>query len=95
MPVTPISAGGDSKGGSPVAPDPHGEAALMLVECLIHELLARSTLSHSQALNAIRIGIDAQIQASDHRGEDPTKLPPAAQLLSAIYASLEIDARPE
>jgi hypothetical protein len=74
------------------APEPHGEAALLLVESLIHGLLARSSLSLPDALDIVQTAIDVQIEISDHRGGDPIILPTSVRLLSAIAQSLGLDA---
>ena len=44
----------------PPEADPHGQAALILVESLIHELMACDVLTAAQATNVLEIAHDAQ-----------------------------------
>jgi hypothetical protein len=71
-------------------PDPHGEAALLLVESLIHFLTDRLILTHAEALHVVQIAADAQVELSLDRG-DPLPTTRAGKLLSLIAASLSID----
>jgi len=75
----------------PPSPDCHGEASLLLVESLIHSLVARSGLSLSEAIEIVQVAIDAQIEISQDRGDDPARLERSLALLSAIANSLAID----
>lgn len=72
------------------AADAYGEAALTLVESLIHALLARSSLSMTEALDIVQIAIDVQIEVGHDRGVDPTTSP-SVRFLQAISSSLKID----
>jgi hypothetical protein len=74
------------------AVDAHGEAALTLVESLIHALVARSSLSLIEALDIVQVAIDVQIEISHDRGDDPAILP-SVRFLQAISSSLKIDER--
>jgi hypothetical protein len=57
-------------------PDAHGEAALLLVESLIHALIERSVLSTAQAVEIIDIAADASLEIADQRGEAPLLIQP-------------------
>ena len=83
--------GFDGAARAPI-PEAHGEAALLLVESLIHGLVARSALSIGEAIDIVQIAIDAQVEISDARG-DPDEVRPAVRYLSAIATSLKIDDR--
>jgi hypothetical protein len=74
----------------PTGPDPHGEAALLLVESLIHFLTDRLIITHAEALHVVQIAVDSQTEISLDRG-DTSPVPKAAELLSLIAASLAID----
>ena len=64
----------------------HGAAALLLVESLIHGLVARSGLSVTDAVDIVQVAIDVQVQISDHAGVEPS-----TQLLTRIADSLRAD----
>lgn len=84
----------DNGSSIPIAarvPDPHGQAALLLVESLIHGLLARSGLSVDEAVEIVQIAIDVQHETSHDRGNSPALETACGHLLSAIAASLAID----
>jgi hypothetical protein len=72
-------------------PDPHGEAALVLVESLIHGILARGGLSLSETLDIAQAAVDVQIEFCAERSEEPRSAP-SVRYLRAIAASLRIDA---
>ncbi|ATY33795.1 hypothetical protein [Sphingomonas psychrotolerans] len=75
---------------NPARPDPHGEAALLLVESLIHGLLMRSVLSVGEAVDIVRTAVEVQNDISDQRDDDPGDNP-AHRLLSVIATTLGID----
>lgn len=71
--------------------EPHGRAALLLVESLIHGLIGRSALSVGEAIEIIEIAADIEREIS----LDPTlaTLPalPHAMLLPPLAHSLRFD----
>lgn len=72
-------------------PGPHGEAALLLVESLIHGLLARSALTHEEAIEIVRSAIEVQLEHNALRTVEPAGQPTADRLLIAILESISID----
>jgi hypothetical protein len=82
---------GDSERPQPQVIAAHGAAALMLVESLMHFLIAKSTLTHGDALGVIEIASDALLEIKHDHGDDLAAEPPAATLLAAISRSLAID----
>ncbi len=78
----------------PAEPDPHGHAAILLVESLIHALVARSVISRGDAVNLISIAMDAKIEISADQGVINDKGDRSLALLSAILVSLESDEAP-
>jgi hypothetical protein len=75
------------------AADPHGHAALLLVESLIHGLCENSTLSTNEAIEIAERAVHVQseqAEAADGAGEP---LWQSHALLAAIAASLKIDGR--
>jgi hypothetical protein len=71
----------------PTAQDPHGQAALILVESLIHTLVGNQVLSVRDAVTTIEVARDAQIAMAD------VERSPAAttHLLEAMLQSMEHD----
>ena len=69
------------------SPDPHGQAALLLVESLIHALVGNRVMSVRDAVGAMDIAIDAQLDMVD-AGRSPAA---ATHLLEAIRCSMESD----
>jgi hypothetical protein len=80
-----------STNGSPGDLDAHGRAALLLVESLIHELVARSILSVAEAVSITEIALDAQIAITEDAAPDASSMPRAEALLSSLIQSLTID----
>lgn len=71
----------------PSGPDPHGQAALLLVESLIHSLVETSSLSVQDAVSTIQVARDAQLDLVEaDRSPHAT-----TQLLEDILRSLEGD----
>jgi len=73
-----------------MAPDPHGEAALLLIESLIHNLLARSNISNHDALEIVQTAIDVQTETCKDRDDMSFGSGPL-RLLINIAASLRTD----
>ena len=71
--------------------DPHGRAALLLVESLLHTLIERSVLKVEDALDIITVAVDANEELAADRGEheDPTNQ--TTVVLLAILHSLSHD----
>jgi hypothetical protein len=78
---------------TPQRPDPHGAAALLLVESLIHSMIHRCTLTHLEALEVVQVAVDAQNEIMHEQADDLKNESDAITLLSAISASLAIDSR--
>ena len=78
-------------GITPPMPDPHGHAALLLVESLIHELIARSIISTTDAIDIVEAADSVQVEvaeAADGHGEPMWR---SHALLTAIANSLKHD----
>lgn len=72
-------------------PDPHGQAALLLVESLIHGLCENSTLSNNQAAEIVERAAYVQAEYAEAADGGGAPMWRAHALLSAILASLKID----
>ena len=72
-------------------PDAHGQAAMLLVESLIHGLIARSLISVADAIEILEIAVNV----SQELDEEPSKAARsgrgATTLLRAISRSLSAD----
>lgn len=93
----------DVNTGQPTAPaplshvpgleDPHGQAALLLVESLIHGLKERSVLTVAEAVDIIETAADVQYDLADAADGSGSTLRHAASLLTAMAASLRSDVK--
>ncbi len=76
---------------TPPIPDPHGVAALLLVESLIHGLLERSILSVTEAIEIVATADEVQVdvaKAADGHGAPMWR---SHALLTTILESLKVD----
>ena len=71
--------------------DPHGRAALLLVESLLHTLIERSALKVKDVLDIITVAIDANEELAADRGEREDPTDQTTVVLSAILHSLSHD----
>ncbi len=78
---SPSASGGDA----------HGRAALLLVESLIHELIARSVFTVADGVSVMELARDAQLAIIEDAASPPPAMDEAAMLLAALAASLRID----
>lgn len=76
---------------NPQLPDPHGQAALLLTESLLHGLIARNVVPVTEAIEMVEIAIDAKLQMADSGSEASRSARGALQLLAEIRLSLEYD----
>lgn len=77
--------------GEPLFLDAYGQAALLLVESLIHTLIELSALKVNDALNVVSVAIDARKEIALDAGELPDQTAKSLQLLNAIHQTLSID----
>lgn len=73
--------------------DPHGQAALLLVESLIHALCESAMLSAMQAVEIAERAANVQAECAQAADGAGAPLWHSHALLSAIAASLKIDCR--
>jgi len=67
--------------------DAHGEAAMLLVESLIHGLIDQSVISVSEAIEIVDAAADVQAEIVIDRG-DPPALSSSLTMLNSICSSL-------
>ena len=74
--------------------EPYGQAALLLVESLIHGLIARSAITVAQAVEIVEIAAEVKRDIAEDIGERPGTLQQSLHLLNAISDSLKHDLPP-
>lgn len=72
-------------------PDAHGQAALLLVESLIHVLIARRVLCVSEAIEVVEVAGDVKREIAADLGDSPATLRRSLALLEGIARSLGND----
>lgn len=92
--VSPTSNDNDvapADGGKPGGPDAHGQAAMLLVESLIHGLIARSVISVDDAIEIVGVAAEVKEEVADELGDSAATMAKSLTLLGAIRASLNND----
>lgn len=72
-------------------PDAHGQAALLLVESLIHGLIQKGALSTNDALEIATSAAEVKEAVADDATESRATAEHSLQILAGIIASLEFD----
>ncbi len=75
-------------------PDAHGQAAMLLVESLIHGLIARRIITVANAVEIVDIAAEVKVEKADELGDSPANLRESLKLLEAISLSLDHDGPP-
>lgn len=73
------------------APDPHGEAALLLAESIIHGLVAKQILTVADAVEIVAIAADVKLEIAQLGVEPSATASKSLTLLAAIQESLRKD----
>lgn len=73
------------------SPEPHGQAALLLVESLVHGLIARDVITVADAVEIVDVAVEVKADMGIERGEPPAQLRRSLDLLDAIGDSLRRD----
>ena len=72
-------------------PDAHGQAAMLLVESLIHGLVARSVISTEEAIEIVDTAAEVKAEVAADLGDSPETMRGSIALLEAISRSLNGD----
>ena len=72
-------------------PDAHGQAAILLVESLIHTLIAQSIIQIEEAIEAVTVAMDVKMEISADLGDNDDTLDKSLALLLEIARSLRND----
>lgn len=75
----------------PREPDAHGQAAYLLVESLIHGLVANSTLSAAQAIEVVETAAEVKAEVAEDMGDSPATAQRSLGMLHALGQSLRAD----
>lgn len=71
--------------------EPHGEAALLLSECLLHGLIDNSILSVSQAVDIVDSAFEVRQELADEHGPTSASVRHSLAMLTQIRNSLSRD----
>jgi hypothetical protein len=84
--------GADAQRESVIArPDPHGQAAFLLAESILHGLIARSVITVADAMEVVAIAAEVKVEVAAEGMESEQVAEKSLQLLQAIKQSLEFD----
>lgn len=72
-------------------PDAHGQAAMLLVESLIHGLVSKSVLSVADAVEIVDTAVEVKIEIAMDLGDSPQTLRESVAMLESISTSLRND----
>ena len=72
-------------------PDAHGQAAILLVESLIHGLIAKKVIATSDAVEIVDIAHEVEGELGGDIDDTPDSVRKSHALLSAIRDSLSAD----
>lgn len=72
-------------------PDAHGQAAILLVESLIHGLVERSIISTGDAIDIVEAAAEVKVDIATDIGESAGTMQRSLDLLTGISDSLQID----
>lgn len=82
----------DNMNPAPIdGPDAHGQAALLLVESLVHGLIARQVITYADAVEIVDVAAEVRSDIAGDLGEAPADLVKSVSLLNAISSSLRWD----
>lgn len=78
-------------GAAPEVPDSHGQAALLLVESLVHKLLERSIITLADAVEIVESADSVQVEVAEAADGAGAPMWRSHALLAAIAQSLKHD----
>jgi hypothetical protein len=69
-------------------PDAHGQAAMLLVESLLHGLIARAMINVEEAIEIVDTAAEVKAEVAADLGDSPRTMRHSLALLEAISRSL-------
>lgn len=73
-------------------PDAHGQAAMLLVESLLHALIARAVINVEEAIEIVDTAAEVKAEVAADLGDSPQTMRHSLALLEAISRSLKGEA---
>ena len=87
--MTPLQYDGPYSGAN--EPDAHGQAALMLVESLLHALVEKSTFDAREALAIVATAVELKRELAEEYEESAPTLQRSLDLLEKISGSIRTE----
>lgn len=75
----------------PQEADAHGEAAMLLVESVVHGLIARDVITVADAVEIVDVAAEVKADTANEHGSPLTNAQKSLGLLKAISSSLRRD----
>lgn len=72
-------------------PDAHGQAALLLIESLIHTMVDARMIDTQTAAATVRSAAEVKVEVAEAAGESAKRMNESLALLQAIETSFEAD----
>ena len=72
-------------------PDAHGQAALMLIESLLHGLIEKEVMSSDEVLIVLETACEIKVEIATAEGESRKRIEESLELLHRIRTSLSSD----
>lgn len=73
----------------------YGQTALLLIESLIHSLIAHSVISVAEAIDVVETAAEVKEDIAIEQGDSPVTLQKSLIILKAISTSLSLDLPPK
>jgi hypothetical protein len=72
-------------------PDPHGQAAMLLTESILHGLIARSVITVPEAVEIVEVAAEVKAEIAADLGDSVATMRRSLALLEAVRLSLASD----
>jgi hypothetical protein len=89
-----VNIGGESQSPNPKEPDAHGQAALMLVESILHALVEARTITSEGALSIVESAQEVEEEIGKDQGNSRDAITQSRHLLGRMATSFGSDLRP-
>ena len=74
-----------------IEPDAHGQAALLLIESLLHALVENATLTTTEVEEVLTTAAEVKVEVAEAAGESKGRMQESLMLLAKIAGSFEAD----
>lgn len=89
--MTELSNDNTESPPNPEGSDTHGQAALLLVESLIHGLVARKVIGVAEAVEIVDVAAEVKADTAAELGDPPSNMRRSLAILNSIRTSLAFD----